>query len=93
MFNRSKWVFIGVCLGLVCTQTVRQVSARDNVVYENLLKSRDAMLAQRAYLQKASDGFSNQINDLQDKQKRVNDYLRQIDQALKDIDLAVRQAD
>lgn len=61
-------------------------------VYDNLMRSRDALLNQRAYLQKALDGLSTQLNDLNDKIGRLRDYLDQNDQALRDVDRALRQA-
>lgn len=96
MFNRMHWqtkLSRLVFFGLVFAQTLSGADARNQAVYDNLMKSRDALLSQRAYLQKAVDDLGNQINDLQDKQKRVSDYEKQVDKALRDVDNALRQAD
>lgn len=64
----------------------------NQIVYDNLMRSKDALLNQRAYLQKALDSLTSQMNDLNDKIGRLRDYLNQNDQALRDVDRALRQA-
>lgn len=93
MFKQLKGIFIGLCLGLVVAQAMPGVSARDQRVYDNLMRSRDALVNQRAYLQKGMDDINGQIHDLQEKSNRINDYLKQVDQALHDVDIALRQVD
>lgn len=89
MFKRFRWTFLGVCIGLIVAQALPGASARDQHVYDNLMRTRDALTSQRAYLQKALDDLNAQITDLQSKQKRVNDYLDETDRALRDIDRAL----
>jgi peptidoglycan hydrolase CwlO-like protein len=101
MFNRMSWqpkltrrqLKTAILLLVVFAQTVSGAYARNQAVYDNLMKSRDALLSQRAYLQKAVDDLGNQINELQDKQKRVSDYEHQVDKALRDVENAIRQSD
>ena len=64
----------------------------DPRVYNNLMKSRDALLNQQQYLQKALDALTQQAKDLDDKINSLRDYMNQNDQALRDVDRALRQA-
>ncbi|MBX9879449.1 MAG: hypothetical protein K2Y22_13390 [Candidatus Obscuribacterales bacterium] len=87
-------LFAAVSLGFVLALGVMSAghAGQNPTVYNNLMRSRDALLNQRAYLQKALDGLSSQLNDLNDKIGRLRDYLDQNDQALRDVDRALRQA-
>jgi septal ring factor EnvC (AmiA/AmiB activator) len=80
-------------LGVVSAFTANQVLAAgyDPNVYNNLMKTRDALLQQRDYLQKAYDDTNKQIDALQQKMTRINNYLDQNDKNLRDIDQALRQ--
>lgn len=83
-------------LGAVSSVTVVQLfsgtaSAYDSAVYNNLMKTRDALMQQRDYLRQAYDDTSKQIDALQQKMNRINSYLDQNDKNLRDLDTALRQ--
>jgi hypothetical protein len=62
----------------------------DVTVYNNLMKSRDALIAQRGELQQAHDDVDKQVDLLQAKQNRLDSYLRQVNSALRDVDEALK---
>jgi hypothetical protein len=62
----------------------------DHTVYNNLQKSRDALIAQRTDLEHAHDEVEKQIDNLQTRQTRLDQYLRQVNSALRDVDDALR---
>lgn len=64
-------------------------AAYDSVVYDNLKKSRDALLAQQTELQRAYDETAKQIDYLNGKLTRINAYLKQVSSSLKDVDDAL----
>jgi hypothetical protein len=61
-------------------------------VYISLLKSRDALMDQRKYLQTEADRLNQQMILLQKQVDVVNSYLRDNDRAVKDVDNAIRRA-
>lgn len=65
-------------------------SAYQDYVYANLQKSRDALLDQRRELQRAYDDTGKQIDVLQQKLQRIDNYLKQVDKALRDVDDALK---
>ncbi|MBX9685867.1 MAG: hypothetical protein K2X27_04140 [Candidatus Obscuribacterales bacterium] len=67
-------------------------SAYDQQVYNNLLKSRDALASQQAELQKAYDETQKQIDALNGKLTRIDTYLKQVNSSLKDVDTALLYA-
>ena len=66
-----------------------QAKAYDPGVYDNLQRTRDALLDQRKHLQDLYDQVSNQIAQLQQKQARIDGYLGQNDRALRDVESAI----
>lgn len=88
---KSK-LFASVSLGVILALGLGNAghAGTDVKVYDNLMRSRDALLNQRAYLQKALDSLTQQLNDLNDKIGRLRDYMDQNDQALRDVDRALR---
>lgn len=67
-------------------------SAYDDQVYNNLLKSRDALSTQQSDLQSAYDETRKQIDALNAKLTRIDMYLRQVDTSLRDVDTALTYA-
>jgi hypothetical protein len=61
-------------------------------VYMSLLKSRDALMDQRRYLQTEADRLNQQMILLQKQVDVVNSYLRDNDRAVKDVDNAIKRA-
>jgi hypothetical protein len=65
-------------------------SGYDPYVYQNLQKSRDALLSQRAELERNRGELLAQLDRIQQKIARVDTYLRQVDGSIKDVDEALR---
>lgn len=59
-------------------------------VYNNLNKSRDALLDQRRELQRAYDDTAKAIDVLNQKLQRIDAYMKQVDKAIRDVDDALR---
>ena len=67
-------------------------SAYDESVYNNLLKSRDALASQQSELQTAYDDTKKQMDALNAKLTRIDAYLKQVNSSLKDVDTALLYA-
>ncbi len=78
-------MFIAAVSSLAYGQSSQQV-------YNSLVRSRDALLDQRKYLQSEADRLSQQVQLMQQKLDRVNAYMRDNDRALRDVETAMRQA-
>ena len=61
-------------------------------VYTSLMKSRDALLDQRRFLQAEADRLNIQMTALRKQLDVVNSYLSDNDRAVKDVDNAIRRA-
>ena len=86
-------IFASVCAGITLALLLTAASkASDPRIYDNLMRSRDALLNQRQYLQNALDSLTKQQQEIDDKIGRLRDYLGQNDQALRDVNGALRQA-
>lgn len=68
----------------------RSSAAYDDYVYNNLQKSRDALVDQKRELQRAYDETSKQIEALNQKLQRIDAYMKQVDKAMRDVDEALR---
>lgn len=66
--------------------------AYDVSVYNNLLKSRDALVQQQSELQRAYDETQKQIDSLNQKLGRIDAYLKQVNSSIKDVDTALLYA-
>jgi uncharacterized protein YoxC len=75
---------------LLFTVGATKSSGYDSYVYENLQKSRDALLSQRAGLERTRTDLLGQLDRLQAKITRIDSYLRQVDGSIKDVDDAIR---
>ncbi len=64
-------------------------SGYDPYVYDNLQRSRDALLSQKTELQRAYNDVASQVDKLQTKLTRLDSYLRQVDSSIKDVDNAL----
>lgn len=65
--------------------------AYDNYLYDNLQRSRDALLGQKDELNRARADSLAQIDRLNQKVARIDAYLRQIDDSLRDINDSLSQ--
>jgi hypothetical protein len=61
-------------------------------VYMSLLKSRDALMDQRGFLQTEANRLNQQMILLQKQIDVVNSYLRDNDRAVRDVDNAIKRA-
>lgn len=87
---RLSWFALGLVTGALCVQIFTgNARAVDMGVYDNLQKTRDALLQQRDYLQRAYDDTSKAVDALQRKLSHINEYLDRNDKNLHDIDQAL----
>lgn len=70
----------------------QESSAYDQMVYNNLLKSKDALVSQQTELQAAYDATQKQIDELNAKLGRIDSYLKQVNSSLRDVDIALQYA-
>ena len=70
----------------------QESEAYDQSVYNNLMKSKDALVVQQQELQAAYDTTQKQIDELNAKLGRIDSYLKQVNSSLKDVDTALLYA-
>lgn len=93
MLKQLSTFLLGAVFALGVTQILLpQATAYDPGVYDNLQRTRDALLDQRKHLQDVYDQISTQISQLQQKQSRIDSYLGQNDRALRDVESAISKA-
>jgi len=89
----TKWLLTGFALiTLFFTADSLSVGATGRYshdVYQNLQRTRDALLGQRSELQTAKNEVLGQIDKLNQKVGRIDQYLKQVDDSLKDVDAAL----
>lgn len=83
-------VVVLLCLLLPAVRTLAVPTPGADYVFDNLNKSRDALLDQRRELQRAYDDTAKQIDMLNQKQQRIDSYLKQVDKAIRDVEDALR---
>lgn len=66
------------------------VAQADTDVAYNLKRTRDALLGQRQELLNAQHAVEVQLNELQQRNDRINAYLRDTDNSLRDVETALR---
>ena len=76
---------------IACLSSIA-LSKTPQPVYNSLMKSRDALMDQRRYLQAEADRLNQQMLALQKQLDLVGSYLRDNDRAIKDVDNAIRRA-
>lgn len=67
------------------------VQAYDQTVYNNLSKTRDALIDQRTHLEEKADGIKKTISELERQLDMVNSYLRDTDRSLRNIEDAIKR--
>lgn len=85
-------ILIGLSVGLSMVPRAACAPGYDPYLQDNLKRSRDALLSQRAELKRAFSDTQGQIDRLNQKLTRIDQYIRQVDQALNDVDAALRNA-
>lgn len=70
-------------VALLFTFGASKSSGYDSYVYENLQRSRDALLTQRAGLERKREEYAQKL-------ARIDQYQRQVDSSLKDVEDALR---
>lgn len=78
-------VLFATAILLVCG-----VAQADTDVAYNLKRTRDALLGQRQELLNAQHAVEVQLNELQQRNDRINAYLRDTDNSLRDVETALR---
>jgi peptidoglycan hydrolase CwlO-like protein len=79
-------------LAILLAYSGQKSMAYDISVYNNLMKSRDALTQQQAELQRAYDETQKQIDNLNQKLSRIDSYLKQVNSSIKDVDTALLYA-
>ncbi len=99
MVNRAKSIKLSTVIALIsleflliaCLSSIA-LNQTPQPVYMSLLKSRDALLDQRRFLQSQYDQLNQQLILIQKQMDVVAGYLRDNDRAVKDVDNAIRRA-
>lgn len=92
MLLRITYLLMGALLSLTISHCLTgPAGAYSNQVYNNLQRTRDALLDQRDRLQRAYNNVSKQIDELQQKKVRLNSYLDQTEQSLRDVERSLRE--
>jgi prefoldin subunit 5 len=79
---------MAMCLA-IGTSWLNPSAIADTGVWDNLNRSRDALLAQRTRLQDAANKLGQQIDYLNQQMDKVNAYLRDNDVAIRDVERAL----
>lgn len=87
---RNRLLVTAAMVGLLFAASTERSDSYSSYAYENLQKSRDALLSQRADLERNRGELLGQIDRLQQKVARIDQYLRQVDGSLKDVDDALK---
>lgn len=66
------------------------VALAESDVYFNLKRTREALLAQRQELLNAQQAVQNQLGELQRRSDRIDAYLKDNDNSLRDVEGALR---
>jgi hypothetical protein len=89
----KKWLLTGLAVvSIFATADSLQASATgrySSEVYQNLQRTRDALLGQKDELQRARADVLGQIDKLNQKVGRIDQYLNQIDDSIRDVDSAL----
>ena len=84
-------LLVSICAALLLSiGSAEKSSGYDPYVYENLQKSRDALISQREELERNRAELLAQLDRIQQKIARYDTYLRQVDGSIKDVDDALR---
>lgn len=77
-----------LALGLILMPST---TAQPDYVYQNLMKSRDALLSQQAELQRVYDETRRQMDVLNARMTKIEAYMRQVNSSLRDVEDAIRK--
>ena len=90
---QSKTFFPKVCVCLLFLLAFVNLTALalDSMVYNNLSRSRQALLDQKQHLQESADRIGRQLDNLNRQMDTVNSYLRDTDSALRDVEGSLSQ--
>lgn len=88
----SKRSLVGLwCAVLLLFLDSGGARSRNSYLYDNLQRSLDALSGQRAELERSRSDILGQIDLLQQKVARIDQYLKQVDDSLQDVDHALNQ--
>jgi hypothetical protein len=91
----AKWkvrLLSGLVVALVCMGAGTEKSSAgydSNYAYNNLLKSRDGLQGQKAELERARNDVLGAIDKLNQRLSRIDSYLGQVDDSLRDVNRAL----
>ncbi len=86
MLARRGPVLLVLGFLIVATNVNLQAIAYDSYVYDNLARSRQALLDQKQKLQETADRIGQQLDNLNHQMDTVNAYLRDTDSAIHDVE-------
>jgi uncharacterized protein YlxW (UPF0749 family) len=89
--NLRAKVFTALVLSLAAWAGSAATAYNNPALYDNLARSRDALLTQKQHLQETADSLKLRIDEAQRQLDSVNQYLRDTDSALNDVDNAMRR--
>jgi hypothetical protein len=79
-----------VAVGLFPVLIVSMAIAYDSLVTDRLERSRDALLDQKTRLEESDQRLGEAIDELNTKRDRVKTYLRDTDESLREVEIALR---
>jgi septal ring factor EnvC (AmiA/AmiB activator) len=88
--NLPKFYFLAAALAAAFVLLMGSYALAESDVYFNLKRTREALLAQRQELLNAQQAVQQQIGELQRRSDRIDAYLRDNDNSLRDVEGALR---
>lgn len=84
-----RYLFLTLVIAL--SWSIGYVQAQTSDIWNNLNRTRDSLLDQRAHLQERADRLGEQIAELNRQLDIVNSYLRDTDRNIRDVEDALRR--
>ncbi len=88
--NLSKYSFVAAAVTAGVGLAMGSNALAESDVYFNLKRTREALLAQRQELLNAQQAVQQQMGELQRRSDRIDSYLRDNDNSLRDVEGALR---
>jgi len=89
--NGCAGLFVAAMVLSATGLSMHKLFAQGSDLANNLFRSRDALITQKSELVGASDRIDKQMAELARQQDRIQNYLKDTDRALKDLDIALRE--
>lgn len=89
-FSSSVTLSVVLAASLVAIALHYPAEAYNDQVYNSLLRTRDALIDQKKSIEQAIEQTRKKIDSLNAHLKTLEDYLKQTDSDIKDVDRALR---